>query len=67
VRPGEAGQGVLRREGGLLGRRPDCKRCANDYHNRWARRRYAPKTGRRYVSKTDREEAAREAAEAERA
>ena len=51
-----AGFYVLRR--GLLGRRPDCKSCHNDYHNRWARRRYVPKTGRRYRTRRDREAAA---------
>jgi hypothetical protein len=35
-------------KGGLLGRRPDCKACANSYRSRWARKRYVPKTGRRY-------------------
>jgi len=45
-------------KGGMLGRRPDCKQCSNSYHNRWARRRYVPKTGRRYQTKRDREEAA---------
>lgn len=48
---------------GLFGRRPDCKSCHNSYHSRWARRRYVPKTGRRYVSKTDRERGAGAAAE----
>jgi len=50
-------------KGGLLGRRPDCKSCSNSYHNRWARRRYVPKTGRRYRTRRDREdvEEAREA------
>ncbi|HEX8560332.1 MAG TPA: hypothetical protein VF668_19705 [Pyrinomonadaceae bacterium] len=43
---------ALRR--GLLGRRPDCKACHNAYRNGWARRRYVPKTGRRYVTKADR-------------
>lgn len=48
---------------GRLGRRLDCKSCHNAYHNRWARRRYAPKIGRRYRTRRDREEAeeAREA------
>lgn len=32
----------------LLGRRPECKRCNNAYHNGWARHRYVPKTGRRF-------------------
>ncbi|MET0625742.1 MAG: hypothetical protein ABW250_22595 [Pyrinomonadaceae bacterium] len=45
-------------KGGLLGRRPDCKSCSNSYHNRWARRRYVPKTGRRYRTRGDRAEAA---------
>jgi hypothetical protein len=39
---------------GLQGRRPDCKSCHNTYRNGWARRRYVPKTGRRYVTKADR-------------
>ncbi len=39
---------------GLQGRRPDCKSCHNSYRNRWARRRYVPKTGRRYFTKGDR-------------
>ncbi len=41
-------------KGGLHGRRPECKPCSNAYHNRWARQRYMPKTGRRYVTKGDR-------------
>jgi hypothetical protein len=45
-------------KGGALGRRPECKACSNEYRNRWARRRYVPKTGRRYRTKRDREEAA---------
>jgi hypothetical protein len=45
-------------KGGLLGRRPDCKQCSNGYHNRWARARYVPKTGRRYRTRADREGAA---------
>lgn len=45
-------------KGGLLGRRPDCKSCSNSYHNAWARRRYAPKTGRRYRTRRDRAGAA---------
>lgn len=44
--------------GGLLGRRPECKSCSNSYRNAWARRRYTPKTGRRYRTKRDREAAA---------
>ena len=47
---------------GLLGRRPDCKACSNSYHNAWARRRYVPKTGRRYRT---RREGAAEAAGSE--
>ena len=47
-----------RSAGGLAGRRPDCKSCHNDYHNRWVRRRYVPKTGRRYRTRRDREAAA---------
>jgi hypothetical protein len=45
-------------KGGLLGHRPDCKSCSNSYHNRWARSRYVPKTGRRYLTRRDREAAA---------
>jgi hypothetical protein len=45
-------------KGGLSGRRPDCKSCSNAYHNEWARRRYVPKTGRRYRTRRDRAEAA---------
>ena len=45
-------------KGGLHGRRPDCKSCSNSYHNRWARSRYVPKTGRRYRTRRDRAEAA---------
>ena len=37
------------------GRRPECKACSNSYHNGWARRRYVPKTGRRYRTRRDRE------------
>jgi hypothetical protein len=43
---------ALRR--GLFGRRPECKACHNAYRNGWARRRYVPKTGRRYRTKADR-------------
>lgn len=39
---------------GLLGRRPECKSCQNSYRNRWARARYVPKTGRRYLTRADR-------------
>jgi hypothetical protein len=39
---------------GIMGRRPDCKRCHNSYRNGWARRRYVPKTGRRYFTRADR-------------
>jgi hypothetical protein len=42
-------------KGGLGGRRPECKRCSNSYRNSWARRRYVPKTGRRYRTRRDRE------------
>ncbi len=45
-------------KGGLHGRRPDCKVCSNSYHNGWARSRYVPKTGRRYLTRRDREAAA---------
>jgi len=41
--------------GGRLGRRPECKSCSNAYRNGWARRRYVPKTGRRYRTKADRD------------
>ena len=44
--------------GGALGRRPECKACSNAYRSRWARSRYVPKTGRRYLTRRDREEAA---------
>jgi endogenous inhibitor of DNA gyrase (YacG/DUF329 family) len=30
------------------GRRPECKRCANAYHNSWARGRYVPARRGRY-------------------
>jgi hypothetical protein len=33
---------------GMYGRRPDCKRCHNAYHNDWARERYVPKVRGRY-------------------
>ncbi len=39
------------------GYRPECKRCSNRARARRARRRYEPKTGRRYVTKGDRKEA----------
>lgn len=39
---------------GIRGRRPDCKACHNAGRNRWARRRYVPKTGRRYLTRADR-------------
>ena len=35
-------------KGGLAGRRPECKRCGNAYHQVWARERYVPRSGRRY-------------------
>ncbi|HEY9285902.1 MAG TPA: hypothetical protein VIP46_20805 [Pyrinomonadaceae bacterium] len=37
------------------GRRPECKRCHNRGRAQWARRRYVPRTGRRYVTRSDRE------------
>ena len=46
-------------KGGALGRRPECKACSNEYRSRWARRRYVPKTGRRYRTRRDREEDAK--------
>jgi hypothetical protein len=39
---------------GIQGRRPDCKTCHNEHRSRWARQRYVPKTGRRYVTRADR-------------
>jgi hypothetical protein len=45
-------------KGSALGRRPECKACSNAYRNRRARRRYVRKTGRRYVTKGNRKEAA---------
>lgn len=36
------------------GRRPECKRC----HAGWRRSRYAPKTGRRYLTRADRAQGA---------
>jgi hypothetical protein len=36
------------------GYRPECKRCRNRQRTQWARRRYVPKTGRRYRTKADR-------------
>ena len=39
---------------GAGGRRPDCKAYHNDYHNRGARRRYVPMTGRGYRTRCDR-------------
>ena len=51
---------------GLLGRRPDCKTCHNAHRSRWARQRYVPKTGRRYVTRADRaDRAQKEAARAQ--
>ena len=41
-------------KGGALGCRPECKKCSNEYHNRWARRHYVPKTGSRYCTRRDR-------------
>lgn len=40
------------------GRRPDCKKCHNRGRAAWARGRYVPKTGRRYVTRSDRESVA---------
>lgn len=40
------------------GYRPECKRCSNRAWARRARLRYAPKTGKRYVTKGDKAEAA---------
>ena len=48
-------EGFYAARGGLHGRRPGCKACPNSYHNGWARRRYVPKTGRRYRTRRDRE------------
>lgn len=50
----KAAQDFYAAKGGVLGRRPECKSCSNAYHNAWARRRYKPKTGRRYRTKADR-------------
>ena len=47
----------------LLGRRPECKKCSNAYHNEWARSRYQPKTGRRYDKSPERQLANRLARE----
>ncbi|HVG30827.1 MAG TPA: hypothetical protein VM864_14050 [Pyrinomonadaceae bacterium] len=35
------------------GRRHECKKCHNRWRAAWARSRYVPKTGRRYVTKSD--------------
>jgi len=51
-------EGFYAARGCAAGRRPECKSCSNSYHNRWARRRYVPKIGRRYRTRRDREEAA---------
>ena len=40
------------------GYHPECKRCSNRARAERARRRYAPKTGRRYVTKGDKKGAA---------
>ena len=40
------------------GFRQVCKKCRNRERAAWARRRYLPKTGRRYVTKGDKKEAA---------
>jgi hypothetical protein len=53
---------ALRR--GLLGHRPECKSCHNTYHNTMTRRRYIPKTGRRYLTRGDRAAAAAEGPDA---
>jgi hypothetical protein len=37
-----------RAKDGVMGRRPECKRCSNAYHNEWARMRYQPLTRGRY-------------------
>ena len=37
------------------GYRPECKRCSNRARAERARRRYEPKSGRRYLTKRDRE------------
>jgi hypothetical protein len=46
--------GFHRERKGRGGYRARCKKCRNRQRARWARSRYIPKTGRRYLTKADR-------------
>lgn len=46
--------GFHRERKGRLGYRARCKRCRNRQRASWARRRYVPRTGRRYRTQADR-------------
>ena len=46
--------GFHRERKGRGGFRARCKRCRNRQRARWARSRYIPQTGRRYLTKADR-------------
>ena len=46
--------GFYRDRTGRGGYRARCKKCRNRQRARWARSRYTPKTGRRYMTKADR-------------
>ena len=46
--------GFYRHRTGRGGYRAQCKKCRNRQRAQWARRRYVPKTGRRYRTKADR-------------
>jgi hypothetical protein len=46
--------GFYRDRTGRGGYRARCKKCRNRQRARWARSRYTPKTGRRYLTKADR-------------
>ena len=47
-------RGFYRERKGRGGYRRVCKKCRNLQRAAWARRRYVPKTGRRYRSRADR-------------
>jgi hypothetical protein len=47
--------GFHRERKGCSGYRARCKRCRNRQRACWARERYVPQTGRRYLTKADRQ------------
>jgi hypothetical protein len=56
--------GFYRHRTGRGGYRAECKKCRNRQRAAWARARYVPRTGRRYVTKADRAARAEAASDA---